>query len=56
MAEGAGSGPITRNAKAWPRVFAGREGLFGSLLSLLEWVDGDVGPYGGHLRAPPVRG
>ena len=40
----------TRNAKAWPRVFADGEGLFGSLLSLLEWVDGDVGPYGGHLR------
>ena len=40
----------TRNAKAWPRVFADGEGLFGSLLNLLEWVDGDVGPYGGHLR------
>jgi hypothetical protein len=40
----------TRNAKAWPRVFADGHGLFGSLLALLEGVDGDVGPWGGHLR------
>ena len=40
----------TRNAKAWPRVFAGGHGLFGSLLGLLEGVDGDVGPGGGNLR------
>jgi Butirosin biosynthesis protein H, N-terminal/Domain of unknown function (DUF4872) len=40
----------TRNAKAWPRVFADGDGLFGSLLDLLELVDGDVGAYGGHLR------
>ena len=39
-----------RNAKAWPRVFADGDGLFGSLLDLLELVDGDVGAYGGHLR------
>ena len=40
----------TRNAKAWPRVFAGGHGLFDSLLRVLESVDGDVGPWGGHLR------
>ncbi len=39
-----------RNAKAWPRVFADGDGLFGSLLDLLELVDGDVGASGGHLR------
>lgn len=39
-----------RNAKAWPRVFADGHGLFGSLLALLESVDGQVGPWGGHLR------
>ena len=39
-----------RNAKAWPRVFADGDGLFGSLLDLLELVDGDVGAWGGHLR------
>ena len=39
-----------RNAKAWPRVFADGHGLFGALLSLLESVDGQVGPWGGHLR------
>jgi hypothetical protein len=39
-----------RNAKAWPRVFADGHGLFGSLLALLESVDGQVGPLGGHLR------
>jgi hypothetical protein len=40
----------TRNAKAWPRVFAGGRGLFGTLLSVVENVDGDVGATGGHLR------
>lgn len=39
-----------RNAKAWPRVFAGGRGLFGSLSALHEGVDGQVGPSGGHLR------
>jgi len=39
-----------RNAKAWPRVFADGQGLFGALLALLESVDGQVGPWGGHLR------
>ena len=39
-----------RNAKAWPRVFADGHGLFGALLALLESVDGQVGPWGGHLR------
>lgn len=40
----------TRNAKAWPRVFATGEGLFGVLLSIIEEVDGGVGANGGHLR------
>ena len=39
-----------RNAKAWPRVFEGRVGLFSALLSVVEGVDGEVGPSGGHLR------
>lgn len=39
-----------RNAKAWPRVFADGRGLFGSLLALLESVDGQAGVHGGHLR------
>jgi hypothetical protein len=39
-----------RNAKAWPRVFAGGRGLFGSLSAIHENVDGQVGPWGGHLR------
>ena len=39
-----------RNAKAWPRVFADGHGLFGSLSALHELVDGEVGPWGGHLR------
>jgi hypothetical protein len=39
-----------RNAKAWPRVFAGGHGLFGSLSALHESVDGQSGPLGGHLR------
>ena len=40
----------TRNAKAWPRVFASGHGLFGVLLSIIEEVDGRVGTNGGHLR------
>jgi hypothetical protein len=40
----------TRNAKAWPRVFADGNGLFAALLSIVELVDGGIGPYGGHLR------
>ena len=39
-----------RNAKAWPRVFADGHGLFGALSAILESVDGQVGPWGGHLR------
>ena len=40
----------TRNAKAWPRVFADGHGLFASLTAIHEQVDGQVGPWGGHLR------
>jgi hypothetical protein len=40
----------TRNAKAWPLVFADGHGLFGALMAVLENVDGQVGPWGGHLR------
>jgi Butirosin biosynthesis protein H, N-terminal/Domain of unknown function (DUF4872) len=40
----------TRNAKAWPRVFATGHGLFGVLLSVMEEVDGGVGANGGNLR------
>jgi hypothetical protein len=39
-----------RNAKAWPRVFADGRGLFDTLAALREQVDGQVGPWGGHLR------
>ena len=39
-----------RNAKAWPRVFADGRGLFGSLSAIHEQVDGQAGPWGGHLR------
>jgi hypothetical protein len=39
-----------RHAKAWPRVFADGQGLFGSLSAIHESVDGEVGPAGGHLR------
>jgi Butirosin biosynthesis protein H, N-terminal/Domain of unknown function (DUF4872) len=39
-----------RNAKAWPRVFAGGHGLFASLSAIHESVDGQVAPSGGHLR------
>jgi hypothetical protein len=40
----------TKNAKGWPRVFAGGRGLFGALLSIVEAVDGRAGASGGHLR------
>ncbi len=40
----------TRNAKGWPQVFADGTGLFGALLSIVEGVDGGIGPHGGHLR------
>ncbi len=40
----------TRHAKAWPRVFADGDGLFGALLSIVDGVDGNVGTAGGHLR------
>ncbi len=46
----------TRNAKAWPRVFADRVGLFGTLLSAVEAVDGEVGATGGHLRELQAAG
>ena len=39
-----------RNAKAWPRVFADGQGLFGALLAIVEAVDANVSPWGGHLR------
>ena len=39
-----------RNAKAWPRVFADGQGLFGALLGIVEAVDANVSPWGGHLR------
>jgi hypothetical protein len=39
-----------RNAKAWPRVFADGQGLFGALLGMVEAVDANVSPWGGHLR------
>ena len=39
-----------RNAKAWPRVFADGQGLFGALLAIVESVDANVSPWGGHLR------
>jgi hypothetical protein len=40
----------TRNAKAWPRVFADGHGLFGALLAIVEAVDANASPSGGHLR------
>ena len=40
-----------RNAKAWSLVFADGHGLFGSLLTMYEAVDGQVGPSGGNGRA-----
>lgn len=40
----------TRNAKAWPRVFADGTGLFGTLLSIVENVDESAGATGGHMR------
>lgn len=39
----------TRNAKAWPKVFADRRGLTGALLSAWEGIE-PVGMTGGHLR------
>ena len=39
----------TRNAKAWPRVFAGGRGLAGTLLSVWEGAL-PMGMTGGHLR------
>ncbi|BCB91351.1 BtrH N-terminal domain-containing protein [Phytohabitans suffuscus] len=39
----------TRNAKGWPRVFAGGRGLTDALLSIWEGVE-PVGASGGHLR------
>ena len=39
-----------RNAKAWPRVFADGQGLFGALLAIVESVDAGASPWGGHLR------
>jgi hypothetical protein len=39
----------TRNAKAWPRVFAEQHGLAGALLSIYEGIE-PVGLDGGHLR------
>src|SRR4029079_3258553 len=36
--------------KAWPRVFADGRGLFGSLLAVVERVEGDIGTWGGRLR------
>ncbi len=39
----------TRNAKAWPKVFADGSGLGGALLSAWEGIE-QVGAEGGHLR------
>ncbi len=39
----------TRNAKAWPNVFADQRGLAGALLSTYEGIE-PVGSDGGHLR------
>jgi hypothetical protein len=39
----------TRNAKAWPNVFADPTGLAGALLSAYQGIE-PVGAYGGHLR------
>lgn len=39
----------TRNAKAWPRVFASRPGLVSALLSTYEGIE-PLGTNGGHLR------
>ena len=35
---------------SWSQVFADGTGLFGALLSIVEGVDGGIGPHGGHLR------
>ena len=37
-------------AKGWPRVFPDGQGLFGTLLDLVELADGAIGATGGHLR------
>jgi hypothetical protein len=39
-----------RDAKAWPRVFSGGAGLFSALLAIIEAVDANASPWGGHLR------
>jgi hypothetical protein len=39
----------TRNAKAWPNVFADGRALAGALLSAYQGIE-PVGTYGGHLR------
>ena len=39
-----------RNPKGWPTVFADGTGLFAALSAIHESVDGQVGPWGGHLR------
>jgi hypothetical protein len=39
----------TRNAKAWPNVFAGGRALPGALLSVYQDIE-PVGTWGGHLR------
>ena len=39
-----------RNGKAWPRAFSEGHGLFAALSAIHESVDGQVGPWGGHLR------
>jgi Butirosin biosynthesis protein H, N-terminal/Domain of unknown function (DUF4872) len=40
----------TRNAKAWPRVFADRVSLFDACLSVYENLEPAAGPDGGNLR------
>jgi hypothetical protein len=39
-----------RNAKGWPRVFPEGRELFGVLLGVVEAVDANASPMGGHLR------
>jgi butirosin biosynthesis protein H-like/uncharacterized protein DUF4872 len=40
----------TRNAKAWPKVFADQAGLFGACISVHENLDAAASWSGGHLR------
>jgi Butirosin biosynthesis protein H, N-terminal/Domain of unknown function (DUF4872) len=40
----------TRNAKAWPRVFADQAGLFGACVSVYENLAAEASWGGGHLR------